>query len=123
MQKQANLAIATVFAVGVLLGWLILSSPHATWADEVSIASERPTTQSWGALKILDTEVQPGTKQRFLTGRQDDFAGRQMAVPVWIVRGQRPGRTLCVTAGIHGDELNGVEIARRIFVETDPQES
>ncbi len=46
----------------------------------------------------------------------------RMSVPVWIARGQRPGRTLAVTAGIHGDELNGVEIAHRIFVETDPQE-
>jgi predicted deacylase len=45
-----------------------------------------------------------------------------MSVPVWIARGLRPGRTLAVTAGIHGDELNGVEIARRIFVETDPLE-
>jgi predicted deacylase len=29
---------------------------------------------------------------------------------------------LAVTAGIHGDELNGVEIARRIFVKTDPKQ-
>jgi predicted deacylase len=52
----------------------------------------------------------------------DDFVGMRMAVPVWIARGQRPGKTLAVTAGIHGDEMNGVEIARRIFAEADPQE-
>ena len=46
----------------------------------------------------------------------------RMAVPVWIARGARPGKTLAVTAGIHGDELNGVEIARRIFAETDPND-
>ena len=45
-----------------------------------------------------------------------------MAVPVWIARGQRPGKTLAVTAGIHGDELNGIEVARRVFVETDPKQ-
>ena len=51
-----------------------------------------------------------------------DFFSMRMAVPVWIARGQQPGKTLVVTAGIHGDELNGIEIARRIFVETDPQQ-
>jgi predicted deacylase len=52
----------------------------------------------------------------------EDFVGMRMAVPVWIAHGQQPGKTLAVTAGIHGDELNGVEIARRIFVETDPKQ-
>jgi predicted deacylase len=52
----------------------------------------------------------------------DDFVGMRMAVPVWIARGLQPGKTLAVTAGIHGDELNGVEIARRIFSEADPKE-
>jgi uncharacterized protein len=77
---------------------------------------------SWGALKALGVDIQPGTKQRLNSMPLDDFVGMRMAVPVWIARGQRPGKTLAVTAGIHGDELNGVEIARRIFVETDPKE-
>jgi predicted deacylase len=32
-----------------------------------------------------------------------------------------PGPTLCITAGVHGDELNGVEVARRTFSQSDPQ--
>ena len=28
---------------------------------------------------------------------------------------RRPGPTLCITGGIHGDEINGVEIAHRIY--------
>jgi predicted deacylase len=74
---------------------------------------------SWGALIALGAEIQPGTKQRLTSLALDDFVGMRMAVPVWIARGQQPGKTLAVTAGIHGDELNGVEIARRVFVETD----
>lgn len=70
----------------------------------------------------LGVEVAPGTKERLSSQPLDDFAGMRMAIPVWIARGARPGKTLCVTAGIHGDELNGVEIARRVFVETDPQQ-
>jgi predicted deacylase len=29
---------------------------------------------------------------------------------------------LCVTAAAHGDEINGVEIARRVFHRTDPKQ-
>lgn len=36
------------------------------------------------------------------------------------MRGNHPGPTLCLTAAIHGDEINGVEIARRVFVATEP---
>jgi len=38
---------------------------------------------------------------------------RMLDAPLVVVRGVRPGPTLCLTAGIHGDELNGIEIARR----------
>jgi predicted deacylase len=31
----------------------------------------------------------------------------------------KPGPTLCVTSGIHGDEINSVEIARRAFADVD----
>jgi hypothetical protein len=81
-----------------------------------------PSTQNWGPLKALGVEIQPGTRQRLASLPLEDFSGMRMSVPVWISRGAHPGRTLAVTAGIHGDELNGVEIARRIFVETDPRE-
>ncbi len=34
-------------------------------------------------------------------------------VPVFIFRGKKTGPTLLCTAGLHGDELNGIEILRR----------
>ncbi len=36
-------------------------------------------------------------------------------MPVQVVNGRRPGPTLFVSAAIHGDELNGVEIIRRLL--------
>lgn len=36
-------------------------------------------------------------------------------MPVHVVRGHRPGPRLFVTASIHGDEINGVEIIRRLL--------
>lgn len=91
-------------------------------AAQDAVAGEDPSTQAWGPLTALGTEIEPGTKQRLASLPIDDFFGMRMAIPVWVARGQHPGKTLAITAGIHGDELNGVEIARRIFVETDPQQ-
>ncbi|NGP54193.1 succinylglutamate desuccinylase/aspartoacylase family protein [Thioalkalivibrio sp. XN8] len=35
-------------------------------------------------------------------------------MPVWVIHGRRPGPRLFISAAIHGDELNGIEIIRRI---------
>jgi uncharacterized protein len=38
-----------------------------------------------------------------------------VTLPVHVLHGQLPGPTMFVSAAIHGDELNGVEIIRRIL--------
>jgi predicted deacylase len=38
-----------------------------------------------------------------------------VSLPVQVVHGTRPGPTMFLTAAIHGDELNGVEIIRRVL--------
>jgi uncharacterized protein len=35
-------------------------------------------------------------------------------MPVWVINGKRAGPRLFISAAIHGDELNGIEIIRRI---------
>ena len=41
--------------------------------------------------------------------------GALLNVPAEIVRGSRPGPAVWLTAAIHGDELNGVEVIRRVL--------
>jgi len=36
------------------------------------------------------------------------------SIPIRVIRGKRPGPTVFVSAAIHGDELNGIEIIRRL---------
>ena len=43
------------------------------------------------------------------------FSHADLNMVVQVVRGRRPGPVLCVSAGVHGDELNGVEIVRRLL--------
>jgi predicted deacylase len=44
-----------------------------------------------------------------------------VALPVHVLHGSRPGPTMFVSAAIHGDELNGVEIIRRLLRTLDPK--
>ena len=45
----------------------------------------------------------------------DLYTGTSLSMPVHVVCGRRDGPVLFVSAAIHGDELNGVEIIRRLL--------
>jgi hypothetical protein len=74
----------------------------------------------WGPIQIAGQEIQPGQTKRFPYGSETSFESAYLDAPVFVARGSRVGPTLCVTAGIHGDEINGTEIARRAFSWIDP---
>jgi predicted deacylase len=71
-------------------------------------------------LTIVGQSVAPGESRRLSLETSESFVGGEVAAPVMVVRGTEPGPTLCLTAGIHGDELNGVEIVRRVADSVDP---
>jgi len=73
----------------------------------------------WGPLELRWQTVQPGEKLKFSFIREQTFEGSYLNMPVFAARGVSAGPTLCVTAGIHGDEINGVEVARRAFEQAD----
>lgn len=72
------------------------------------------------SLQILATEVQPGTAKVVNWAFETTFADLSVPVPVLVVNGNKPGPTLCLTAAVHGDELNGIEIVRRVVHATKP---
>ena len=39
-----------------------------------------------------------------------------------VLNGRLAGPTICVTAAVHGDEINGVEAIRRLLMELRPAE-
>jgi len=43
------------------------------------------------------------------------YTHTSVAMPVHVINGRRPGPTLCITAAIHGDEINGIEVIRRLL--------
>ncbi len=43
------------------------------------------------------------------------YTQADIRLPVHVIRGRKPGPKLFVSAAIHGDEINGVEIVRRLL--------
>lgn len=43
------------------------------------------------------------------------YTHTRMDMPIQVIRGKKPGPTLFLSAAIHGDEINGVEIIRRVL--------
>jgi predicted deacylase len=74
---------------------------------------------AWGPLELMGERIAPGQKAKFGFIQTRSFEGSFFDTPIFAARGAKAGPTLCVTAGIHGDELNSIEIARRVFAEVD----
>lgn len=90
---------------------------EAASSDPVPVAAP---DDGWGALGILGKSVEKGERRHFFLLASESFAGASMRTPVVILRGATAGPTVCFTAGIHGDELNGVEIVRELVEALDP---
>ena len=84
----------------------------------VTLPNTAPADE-WGPMQLLGREIPPGTSARFPFIPDRSFEASYLNMPVFVARGAAQGPTLCLTAGVHGDELNGVEIARRAFSKVD----
>ena len=79
----------------------------------------RQSTPNIEPFHILDTLVNPGSKKTLRWLQR--IGGFEFRSPVVVIHGTRSGPVACITAAIHGDELNGIEIARRIGMEVEPE--
>ncbi len=66
-------------------------------------------------IKVGDTLVKPGERATVRLPVADLYTGTSLSMPVHVVCGRRDGPVLFVSAAIHGDELNGVEVIRRLL--------
>ena len=68
--------------------------------------------------EIAGIQVQPGTRQTIEVQVAKLYTHTPLHIPVEIVHGRREGPVLMVCGAIHGDEINGVEIVRRVLTNT-----
>ncbi len=67
------------------------------------------------SFSIGGIEVKPGQRANISLPVADLYTSTSLSMPVQVICGRRAGPVLFVSAAIHGDELNGVEIVRRLL--------
>jgi len=70
---------------------------------------------------IADEEIQPGCIGRLALPITRLATGSPLTIPVTVVHGRTDGPCVWISAAIHGDELNGVPVIRRIQSYLNPQ--
>jgi len=71
------------------------------------------------AIKIGETTVNPGQRKRFTLQIAKLPSDNWVSMPVEVIYGSKPGPTIWLSGAIHGDEILGVEIIRRVLREID----
>lgn len=74
------------------------------------------------ALRIGDVEVAPGERKYFEIPLAKLPTGSQLALPVCALNGRRTGPSVWLSAAVHGDEINGVDIIRRVLERLQPRD-
>jgi len=77
--------------------------------------SEKATKAQNNPITIGEVTVQPGGRQYIDLPLPPLYTHTSVAMPVHVINGKKPGPVLFVTAAIHGDEINGIEIIRSLL--------
>ncbi len=67
-------------------------------------------------LSIAQKSVKPGEEAQINLSVGSLPSRTKIEVPIFVSRSEEPGPILLLLAGLHGDEINGVEIIRRFIV-------
>ena len=70
----------------------------------------------------LDIGSLPRGTTRLLVELVGDGLSMGLRVPCLVARGNRPGGVFGLTAGLHGNELNGIPVIHEVFNRLDPDE-
>jgi predicted deacylase len=105
-----------------LLGVTLSTVACAAFAQAPN--SEPPATElkEKSRVRLLGAEVAPGTRKRLTWTSGAAIEGFASPVPVIVLNGKGAGPVLCLTAAVHGDELNGIEVVRRVLDDIDVEE-
>ncbi|MGR6872247.1 succinylglutamate desuccinylase/aspartoacylase family protein [Pseudomonas sp. HK3] len=66
-------------------------------------------------LNIAGTDIAPGETCEIQIPVANLYTDTDIHMPVHVIRAKKSGPTMFVSAAVHGDELNGIEIIRRLI--------
>lgn len=69
-------------------------------------------------LKIGNEYIYLGERKKFELEVASLYDYTKLNVPIEVIRGREPGPILFVSAAIHGDEINGVEVIKRLLAKS-----
>lgn len=72
-------------------------------------------------LTLGGRSVAPGERARLELPAARLPTGNLLGLPVEVIRGRRPGPRIWLSGAVHGDEVGGVEIIRRVTSRLDPE--
>ncbi|WP_013324684.1 succinylglutamate desuccinylase/aspartoacylase family protein [Gloeothece verrucosa] len=71
---------------------------------------------------IAESAIAPGKRRRLDIPVSRLPTQTSISLPVIVLNGQKPGPRLWLSAAIHGDEINGVEIIRQVLEKIQPKQ-
>jgi len=74
------------------------------------------------AFSYSDGTVEPGERADIRYPISETYFGDPIRMPVTIINGAEPGPTAFLSASVHGDELNGIEVVREVAQEWDHED-
>lgn len=95
-----------------------------SWAqtDDVLPTAPPDAPAARPSMELLGQSVQAGLRARLSWRTGFGYGLNEEPVPVLVSHGRQPGPVLCLTAAVHGDELNGIEIVRRVMTLAKPED-
>ncbi len=107
--------VAAAAAAGLLATFAVVPTAPGQSQDATVLKAK-------GKLRLLGSDIPPGTRKRLTWTSGTAIEGFVVPVPVIVLNGKGPGPVLCLTAAVHGDELNGIEVTRRILDDIDVED-
>ncbi|MGB1908193.1 MAG: succinylglutamate desuccinylase/aspartoacylase family protein, partial [Spongiibacter sp.] len=83
--------------------------------EQDSPSRRRKPRSTLRSVSIAGCDIAPGSRQQIELPVAKLYTHTELSMTIKAVRGKRDGPTLFVSAAIHGDEINGVEIVRRLL--------
>jgi hypothetical protein len=69
--------------------------------------------------KLVVADAPAGKVTRYWLKIASDGMGVPIHLPLLVAKGKSPGKTMGITAAVHGNELNGISVIQRLFNELD----
>lgn len=92
----------------------------AALAPPADVTALEPAVDEVPPLALGGVEVRAGERKEIFLRSSESYSATDVEIPLVVVRGAREGPVLCLIGGIHGDELNGIEIVRESLERAPP---